>query len=558
MQRTAAGVEEAEDEAGAGVMAGSEVAASSIGDETGTDAVADAGDATAATTDEVAAVSADAAATDDAAGSAAATGDAAAAGSEAATPDEPGSDAAGEPVAGDEPASEWDAAAAATEDTGDAAADSGDEQASADEGAAGAQEGTPEAEEPLVETRVVPDEPVEEADEAKPAVIPPSFDTVRITPDGRAVIAGRAAPGAEVAVRSETVDLGSETANRQGEWTLVPYIAIPPGHHEFLAIATNPDGTQVESDHALIVSVPGPDAEDDSVLAVLVPRDGVGSSTVVQKPEPEDEEIEVAARDDSATGDEPAGAPDSGDETAPATDQAAAEGAAGAEPDGEDELAAETDRAATDESPGTGQAGEVDVAAATDPQAEGEAASETAAQDEDEAAAAEPAEAEGSIVVDTVDYGEEGEMTIAGTGEPDADLNAYIDDEHVGTVKTDETGEWEVTPEEPVEPGSYTLRIDQVDPAGVVIARIETPLVRARPELLMLGDAIVVVQPGNSLWRIARRTMGGGIHFTEIYEANRSQIKDPALIYPGQIFTVPGLESERAQASPSSAAGEGQ
>ena len=147
---------------------------------------------------------------------------------------------------------------------------------------------------------------MEAADEATPAAIPPSFDTVRITPDGRAVIAGRAAPGAEVAVRSETVDLGSETANRQGEWTLVPYFAIPPGHHEFLAIATMPDGTQVESDYALIVSVPGPDAEDDSVLAVLVPRDGVGSSVVVQKPEPEDEEIDVAVLAEDAEDEAPA------------------------------------------------------------------------------------------------------------------------------------------------------------------------------------------------------------------------------------------------------------
>ena len=164
--------------------------------------------------------------------------------------------------------------------------------------------------------------------------------------------------------------------------------------------------------------------------------------------------------------------------------------------------------------------------------------------EEEELAAATPSETEdeGPIVVDTVDYDEEGEITIAGKAEPETDLNVYIDDEHVGTVESDDTGDWEVTPEEEVEPGSYTLRIDQVDPAGVVLARIETPLIRARPELLMLGDAVVVVQPGNSLWRIARRTMGGGIHFTEIYEANRSQIKDPALIYPGQIFTVPGLE----------------
>ena len=48
-----------------------------------------------------------------------------------------------------------------------------------------------------------------------------------------------------------------------------------------------------------------------------------------------------------------------------------------------------------------------------------------------------------------------------------------------------------------------------------------------------------VVQPGNSLWRIARRLYGKGVHFTIIYEANRTEIEHPDLIYPGQIFTTP-------------------
>ena len=140
-----------------------------------------------------------------------------------------------------------------------------------------------------------------------------------------------------------------------------------------------------------------------------------------------------------------------------------------------------------------------------------------------------------------MDYDDKGDMVIAGTADPEATVNVYVDDEHVGTVETTQEGDWAVAPDDEVEPGTHTLRVDQVDPAGVVLARIETPLVRARPELLTFGDAIVVVQPGNSLWRIARRTLGGGVHFTEIYEANRSQIRDPALIYPGQIFTVPEL-----------------
>jgi nucleoid-associated protein YgaU len=47
------------------------------------------------------------------------------------------------------------------------------------------------------------------------------------------------------------------------------------------------------------------------------------------------------------------------------------------------------------------------------------------------------------------------------------------------------------------------------------------------------------VQPGNSLWRIARRTYGAGMRFTLLYEANKDQIRDPDLIYPGQLFVVP-------------------
>jgi nucleoid-associated protein YgaU len=47
------------------------------------------------------------------------------------------------------------------------------------------------------------------------------------------------------------------------------------------------------------------------------------------------------------------------------------------------------------------------------------------------------------------------------------------------------------------------------------------------------------VQPGNNLWRIAERSFGAGLRYTEIYQANRARIRDPNLIYPGQIFAVP-------------------
>jgi nucleoid-associated protein YgaU len=52
----------------------------------------------------------------------------------------------------------------------------------------------------------------------------------------------------------------------------------------------------------------------------------------------------------------------------------------------------------------------------------------------------------------------------------------------------------------------------------------------------------VVIQPGNNLWRISRVIYGRGVQYTVIYEANRGHIRDPNLIYPGQIFATPGVK----------------
>ncbi|MBX6323142.1 MAG: LysM peptidoglycan-binding domain-containing protein, partial [Rhodospirillaceae bacterium] len=82
-----------------------------------------------------------------------------------------------------------------------------------------------------------------------------------------------------------------------------------------------------------------------------------------------------------------------------------------------------------------------------------------------------------------------------------------------------------------------------VEAGGRVVARVESPFARVEPIAVESGDTRVVVQPGNSLWRIARRTLGDGIRFTAIYDANKSQIADPDLIYPGQVFVVPSPET---------------
>jgi hypothetical protein len=51
--------------------------------------------------------------------------------------------------------------------------------------------------------------------------------------------------------------------------------------------------------------------------------------------------------------------------------------------------------------------------------------------------------------------------------------------------------------------------------------------------------ATTTVSRGDSLWRISHLTYGAGTRYAVIYKANREQIRNPNLIYPGQIFVLP-------------------
>ena len=145
-----------------------------------------------------------------------------------------------------------------------------------------------------------------------------------------------------------------------------------------------------------------------------------------------------------------------------------------------------------------------------------------------------------SLTLDILNYDASGQIDFSGQGKPDTRISAYIDNELIGITTVMPDGTWTLLPSDQVAPGLHTLRIDQVDElTGQVISRLETPFSMASFERPMSGEGLVIVQPGNSLWRIARRLYGQGIRYTMIFAANQDQIRNPALIYPGQIFVVP-------------------
>jgi nucleoid-associated protein YgaU len=164
-----------------------------------------------------------------------------------------------------------------------------------------------------------------------------------------------------------------------------------------------------------------------------------------------------------------------------------------------------------------------------------------------------------ALVLDAISYSETGAVELTGRGAADAFLRVYLSNAAVGEGRVGDSGSWTLLLND-IAPGIYTLRVDQLDGEGKVTSRVETPFKREAEETIAAANTdsgaqpaaadpdaspsvppvrAVTVQPGNTLWAIARDAYGDGILYVRVFEANRGLIRDPDLIYPGQIFTVP-------------------
>lgn len=267
----------------------------------------------------------------------------------------------------------------------------------------------------------------------------PSFDIVRVTRGGYAVIAGRAKPGATVTVFANDDELISTVAIANGDWSVATETPLQSGPVELSLSMTTEDGLTVRSEETIVIYVP--DREGDLPL-VLRTTPG-GATEVLQNP-----------RD-----------PDAG---------------------------------------------------------------------------------LGPLTLDTIDYDDSGSVIFTGHAEPQRVVQIFANSQPVGQTTSDDDGRWSLAASNMMA-GVYTLHIVQLDENGRPVFAIELPFERASANQVELRDGKVIVQPGNSLWRISRRAYGRGAQYTIIFEANADQIRDPDLIYPGQIFVVPDEDAEDAE-----------
>jgi len=87
--------------------------------------------------------------------------------------------------------------------------------------------------------------------------------------------------------------------------------------------------------------------------------------------------------------------------------------------------------------------------------------------------------------------------------------------------------------------GTKTINIvtkpKEVTTKPVVVASVSTP----RPAETAPKPKTYTVVKGDTLWNIAKKNLGNGARYTEIYNLNKDKIKNPNLIYPGQVLTLP-------------------
>jgi len=275
------------------------------------------------------------------------------------------------------------------------------------------------------------------------SVMAPSFDVARIGPDGRAVIAGRAAPGSRIVLLDGGKEIARGEADPRGEWVvIVQDPPLGPGQHELRVLQHVEGRAPVTSEQTVVALVPeqpagaAGDKPREETLVMIAPPGG--AATLVQPSSP-------------------AGVPRSGD-----------------------------------------------------------------------------------LVMSTLDYDDRGQMTVTGQATPGTVVRAYIDDKMVAEGLAGTDGRWRLAPRDPIEHGKHKLRLDRLSRDGKTIARLELPFERMvmPPGPNSDGRRLHVVR-GDNLWNIARAHYGQGWQHTVIFGANKDQIRDPNLIYPGQVLTLP-------------------
>ncbi|WP_147113647.1 LysM peptidoglycan-binding domain-containing protein [Tateyamaria sp. syn59] len=375
---------------------------------------------------------------------------------------------------------------------------------------------------------------------------PPSIDEVRVEPDGLTVIAGRAAPGSKVSVLLDGAQNAETTTDNGGSFAAIT--KLPPSQKaQVLTVVQRVGIDEIASVDEVILA---PQRQPEPNAVATAPAEPQQTEAVAMAiPEDAIEEPRLPADAGSAQATPEAATPDA------QSVAAASDATAPTDPVAPERHAEDTAAAKTAPDPAGAAVTQAPVAEADAPQADPVQTAQVdsaqqvtvlkSTEDGVEVLGNTAPEALDNIALDSISYSDAGEVELAGRAQADADaVRVYVNNAPVADIDVASDGRWKGELPD-IDTGTYTLRVDELDTAGQVTSRVETPFRREDPQVLAQTEGVaapatqITVQAGNTLWAIARDRYGEGTLYVQVFEANRDRIRNPDLIFPGQIFALP-------------------
>ena len=363
-------------------------------------------------------------------------------------------------------------------------------------------------------------------DLVEPKKLSPTFDIVRVDPDGSGLIAGVANPGSKISLLMDGTPDVSTLVPDDGQFVLMFDLPKSGGPKSLSLKETNADGTTIISTETVLIN---PTSESEEVKNT--PDVPLASGETVVKSDSEEvvttaevssveEEIkvvtgEIVVKSDSEEVVTTAEVSSVEEEIKVVTAEVASKSDS-------EVLATNIDENTTKKKPTiviVDNKGSKVVQSSPLPISPKDSDTE-------------------NVVIDTITYDNEGEVAISGRGSAGDFVQIYLDNKPVLLTSIGVDGSW-VTPLTNIKQGLYNLRADEVSKSGVVLSRVETPFQRENVVIAAKGASAITVQPGYTLWAIAREKYGSGFQYVRVYQANQDLIKNPDLIYPGQVFKLP-------------------
>ena len=141
------------------------------------------------------------------------------------------------------------------------------------------------------------------------------------------------------------------------------------------------------------------------------------------------------------------------------------------------------------------------------------------------------------FALDLAELSPDGNLMLSGRVKAEHMISLFINNEYVGDTEFNDNGIWKYKSKDIFDYKKLNLRFEIFDNNKVLRGSFLTNIFHNNG--LDMKENTLVVKPGNSLWRISRKTLGGGILYTEIFKNNINIIQNPDLIYPGQVLKIP-------------------